>query len=73
MLIMRKWWSISFFHSVPKKLRQQLLQQIWAIGSIEIWFGIWDDLASPKIGVTLEPKPLYYKNVVSNYKAESRI
>ena len=39
-------------------LVQQLLQRIWAIGLMEKWFCIWDDLANPKIGLNLVPNPL---------------
>jgi len=36
----------------------QLLQRIWAIGLMESWFCIWDDLANPKTGINLVPNPL---------------
>jgi len=39
-------------HNVP------LLQRIWALGLMESWFCIWDDLANPKIGLNLVPNPL---------------
>jgi hypothetical protein len=41
-----------------KNYCQQLLQRIWAIGLMESWFCIWDDLANPKIGLNLVPNPL---------------
>jgi len=41
-----------------KNSTQQLLQRIWAIGLMEKWFCIWDDLANPKIGLNLTPNPL---------------
>ena len=37
---------------------QQPLQRIWALGLMERWFCIWDDLANPKIGLNLVPNPL---------------
>jgi len=43
---------------VKKPNRQQPLQRIWALGLMEIWFCIWDDLANPKIGLNLVPNPL---------------
>ena len=39
-------------------LVQQLLQRIWAIGLMESWFCVWDDLANLKIGLNLVPNPL---------------
>jgi hypothetical protein len=39
-------------------LVQQALQRIWAIGLMESWFCIWDDLANPKNGLNLVPNPL---------------
>ncbi len=39
-------------------IAQQPLQRIWAIGLMESWFCIWDDLANPKNGLNLVPNPL---------------
>jgi len=39
-------------------ITQQQLQRIWALGLIEKWFCIWDDLENPKIGLNLIPNPL---------------
>ena len=33
-------------------------QEIWALGLMESWFCIWEDLANPKIGLNLVPNPL---------------
>jgi hypothetical protein len=41
-----------------KPNRQHTLQRIWAIGLMESWFSIWDDLANPKNGLNLIPNPL---------------
>jgi hypothetical protein len=44
--------------SATEGLVQQVLQRIWALGLIEIWFCIWDDMANPRIGLNLDPNPL---------------
>jgi hypothetical protein len=44
--------------SNKKNSPYQLLQGIWAIGLMESWFCICDDLANPKIGFNLVPNPL---------------
>jgi hypothetical protein len=41
---------------------QQLLQRIWAIGLMESWFCIWDDLANP----------LKYQNDVRHFARTKR-
>jgi len=41
-----------------KSYRQQPLQRIWALGLMEKWSCIWDDLANPKNGLNLVPNPL---------------
>jgi hypothetical protein len=52
---------------IKKPNRQQPLQRIWALGLMEKWFCIWDDLlrlfaisrvANPKIRINLVPKLL---------------
>lgn len=37
---------------------QQLLQRISAIGLMESWFIIWDELANTRIGLNLVPNSL---------------
>jgi hypothetical protein len=34
-----------------------MLQAIWVLGLMESWFCIWNDLANPKTGLNLVPKP----------------
>jgi hypothetical protein len=46
------------YQNENKGSTQHTLQRIWAIGLMESWFCIWDDLANPKIGLNLVPNPL---------------
>ena len=57
---------IKIHNRATEGLVQQPLQEIWALGLMEIWFCIWDDLANPKIGLNLVPNPLLHQNVSGN-------
>ena len=58
MLLLKKVGIENYFAQKGKYWLQQPLQRIWAIGLIESWFCICDDLANQKIGLNLIPNPL---------------